>query len=116
MKNAIAGSALAISLLLVCSLAQAGSQPISIGYAHITLQEKKALKEVTLNYRYALNNAWGILSSFSFAEGDGKESEEDHKVEFKCYSPVIGPVYRINEYISPYGQADIGKVANTWYG
>ncbi|OTA14859.1 virulence-related outer membrane protein [Xenorhabdus vietnamensis] len=106
MKNAITVSTLAVGLLF-CSFSQAESQAISLGYAHVKLQENKALKGAILNYHYELSNEWGILSSFTFAKGDRKETEEDCKVKFKYYSSMIGPTYRINNYLNIYGQAGI---------
>ncbi|MBI6550103.1 hypothetical protein [Xenorhabdus lircayensis] len=69
MKKSIVVSALTTGLLF-CSLAQAESKTISLGYAHIKPQDEKALKDAILNYRYELNNEWGILSSFTEDDGD----------------------------------------------
>ncbi|MDC9606935.1 Ail/Lom family outer membrane beta-barrel protein [Xenorhabdus griffiniae] len=109
MKNLIVGSTLALGLLFG-PFAQAEYQAISVGYAHIKLQQEKALKGATLNYRYELNNEWGILSSFTLAKGDREENEEAYKAKFNYYSSMIGPTYRINEYISMYGQAGIASL------
>ncbi|WP_053014255.1 MULTISPECIES: Ail/Lom family outer membrane beta-barrel protein [Xenorhabdus] len=105
MKNSIVGSTLALGLLF-CSCTQAEVQAISVGYAHIKLQQEKALKSVTLNYRYELNNEWGILSSFTLAKG---EREETYKAKFNYYSSMKDPTYHINQYISMYGQVGIAS-------
>ncbi|MEQ1975274.1 Ail/Lom family outer membrane beta-barrel protein [Xenorhabdus sp. SGI240] len=109
MKNSIVGSTLALGLLF-CSCTQAEAQAISVGYAHIKLQQEKALKSATLNYRYELNNEWGILSSFTLAKGEREESEEAYKAKFNYYSSMKGPTYHINEYISMYGQMGIASL------
>ncbi len=89
---------------MVSALAQAETQTVSLGYAHIKPQDEKALNGATLGYRYEFNDNWGVLGNFTFAKGDRKETDEDAKGDFKYYSLMAGPTYRINEYISLYGQ------------
>lgn len=91
-------------VFMMSTLAQAETQTVSLGYAHIKPQQLKALNGATLGYRYEFDDSWGALGNFTFAKGDRKESAEYAKGDFKYYSLMAGPTYRINEYISLYGQ------------
>ncbi|AIJ07355.1 Opacity protein LomR and related surface antigens [Edwardsiella anguillarum] len=89
---------------MVSTLALAETQTVSLGYAHIRPQEEKALNGAILGYQYEFDNDWGVLGNVTFAKGGRKETDDFAKGDFKYYSLMAGPTYRINEYISVYGQ------------
>ncbi|NDK98247.1 Ail/Lom family outer membrane beta-barrel protein [Photorhabdus bodei] len=92
--------------------AQAEQHTASIGYAYVKPQDVSALNGATLSYRYELDDQWGLLSSFTFAKGDEKETTKDYhsKGDIKYYSLMAGPTYRINNYISLYGQLGLSRI------
>ncbi|KOY62361.1 hypothetical protein AM629_09025 [Photorhabdus heterorhabditis] len=90
--------------------AQAEQHTVSIGYAYVKPQDIKALNGATLSYRYELDDQWGLLSSFTFAKGDEKETEEYPKLDTKYYSLMTGPTYRINDYVSLYSQLGLSRI------
>ncbi|NHB92914.1 Ail/Lom family outer membrane beta-barrel protein [Photorhabdus cinerea] len=90
--------------------AQAEQHTASIGYAYVKPQEIKALNGATISYRYELDDQWGLLSSFTFAKGDEKETEEYSKLDAKYYSLMAGPTYRINDYVSLYSQLGLSRM------
>lgn len=105
MKKMLVTSLIASGFMVSAQVqAQAGSQTVSLGYAHITPQDEKAMNGATLGYRYEFNDDWGVLGNFTFAKDNREETEDDAKVDFKYYSLMAGPTYRINDYISLYGQ------------
>ncbi|WP_256125192.1 Ail/Lom family outer membrane beta-barrel protein [Photorhabdus luminescens] len=90
--------------------AQAEQHTASIGYAYVKPQDASALNGATLSYRYELDDQWGLLSSFTFAKGNEKETEYYTRDDLKYYSLMIGPTYRINDYISLYGQLGLSRI------
>ncbi|OCA55913.1 Ail/Lom family outer membrane beta-barrel protein [Photorhabdus namnaonensis] len=92
--------------------AQAEQNTASIGYAYVKPQDVSALNGATLSYRYELDDQWGLLSSFTFAKGDDKETTKNYhsKSDVKYYSLMAGPTYRINDYVSLYGQLGLSRI------
>ncbi|ETS30204.1 hypothetical protein BB987_16695 [Photorhabdus temperata] len=90
--------------------AHAEQHTASIGYAHVKPKDVKALNGATLSYRYELDDQWGVLSSFTFAKGDEKKTEDFPTIDTKYYSLMTGPTYRINDYISLYSQVGLSKL------
>ncbi|MQL47559.1 outer membrane beta-barrel protein [Photorhabdus khanii] len=102
------------SVFAITLPAQAEQHTASIGYAHVKPQDVKALNGATLSYRYELDDQWGVLSSFTFAKGDEKETTERQKIDTKYYSLMTGPTYRINDYISLYSQVGLSRMKLKW--
>ncbi|EEM9319620.1 Ail/Lom family outer membrane beta-barrel protein [Salmonella enterica] len=83
----------------------------SIGYAFSHINDYGNLNGVNLSYRYEFTPEWGVLGSFTWAganksddsdPGYNEHYEYNNKVNY--YSVLAGPVYRINDFVSIYGQ------------
>ncbi|EAV3188088.1 Ail/Lom family protein [Salmonella enterica subsp. enterica] len=89
----------------------------SIGYAFSHINDYGNLNGVNLSYRYGFTPEWGVLGSFSWAGGDksersGSVNEGLYKYDSKLnyYSLLAGPVYRINDFVSVYGQIGVAYI------
>lgn len=111
----------ALSLALLASIGvstavKADTQTISLGYAQSKVQDFKNIRGVNVKYRYEWNSPVSILSSFSYMSGSGDLFGEhdwygthyDDHAKVKYYSLLIGPAYRINEYVSLYALGGVG--------
>lgn len=114
MKKAILST-----LLLSCALignAQADNHSVSIGYAQSKVQDFKNIRGVNLQYRYEFDAPVSLLGSFSYMKGD--KSQKDHfyghtikdQVDTEYYSVLIGPAYRVNDYVSLYALGGMAHV------
>ncbi|MBJ9295179.1 Ail/Lom family outer membrane beta-barrel protein [Citrobacter werkmanii] len=115
------------ALLTFPSLALAmGNHTLSLGYAqtHLSALNKSASKDLhglNLKYRYEFNSDWGILTSLTATRHDAQNYSWDagklHKDgdNTTSYSSLmIGPTYRINDYVSLYGNVGMAgmKIKN----
>lgn len=109
---------LALSLLLAaigsCSMAEADTQTVSLGYSNAKMDDFKNIHGVTAKYHYQPENSLGFISSLTYMSGT-KNFDDDGdkgKAQLKYYSLLVGPSYRVNEFISLYGLAGVahGKV------
>ncbi|MES4613767.1 Ail/Lom family outer membrane beta-barrel protein [Ewingella sp. CoE-038-23] len=101
----------------VSSVAKADSQTISMGYAQSKVQDFKNIRGVNAKYRYEWDSRVSILGSFTYMSTSGNlfDSEyneytnyDDH-IKVKYYSLLVGPAYRINEYVSFYALGGVSK-------
>lgn len=101
----------------VSNVAKADSQTISLGYAQSKVQDFKNMRGVNAKYRYEWDSPISILGSFTYMSTSGnlfdEESNEytdyDDNVKVKYYSLLVGPAYRLNEYVSFYALGGIAK-------
>lgn len=108
-KTAIAALVLAGSVL-AAQYAMAESQTVSIGWAHGKIENANNLNGVNLQYRYEWNSPVSLVTSFTYMSGNQNDAWHDawgdsykQNVDTKYYSLLVGPAYRINEYVSLYG-------------
>ncbi|ENN8379063.1 outer membrane beta-barrel protein [Providencia rettgeri] len=98
---------------LVGNAAQADNQTVSIGYAQSKVQDFKNIRGVNLQYQYEWDSPLSVLGSFTYmkaSEGHtagssifGTPAQYKKDTDAKYYSLLIGPSYRLNDYISLYG-------------
>lgn len=101
----------------VSSVAKADSQTISLGYAQSKVQDFKNIRGVNAKYRYEWNSPVSILGSFTYMSASGNLFDNDStgstgyddRVKLKYYSLLVGPAYRINEYVSFYALGGINR-------
>lgn len=115
MKMKSIAMALCCSGLLVSAGALADKQTVSLGYAQAKVESFKNLRGVNAQYRYEWESPLSIIGSFSYMQGDDSYSERveafgdisgyDVKTKVKYYSLLVGPAYRINDYVSLYALA-----------
>ncbi|ENN8379066.1 Ail/Lom family outer membrane beta-barrel protein [Providencia rettgeri] len=101
---------------LMGNIAQADNQTVSIGYAQSKVQDFKNIRGVNVQYRYEWNSPISVLSSFTYMKGSddydanaGLDIIKDD-IDLKYYSLLVGPAYRVNDYISLYA---LGGIAHT---
>ncbi|WP_078002426.1 Ail/Lom family outer membrane beta-barrel protein [Izhakiella australiensis] len=100
---------LALALLpLFSSVAQADQQSVTLGWAHTSTSasDVKNLDGINVKYRYEWDSPVGIIGSFSWMKGDDEFSfsyDGHGKTKVNIYSLMVGPAWRINEYVSLYG-------------
>ncbi|MCC8458950.1 Ail/Lom family outer membrane beta-barrel protein [Photorhabdus aegyptia] len=112
MQKLLLSCGVIFSVSVITLPVQAEQNTASIGYAYVKPQDVSALNGATLSYRYELDDQWGLLSSFTFAKGDEKETTKNYhsKSDIKYYSLMAGPTYRINDYVSLYGQLGLSRI------
>ncbi|EBW8392028.1 hypothetical protein A3X38_04205 [Salmonella enterica subsp. enterica serovar Florida] len=80
----------------------------SIGYAFSHIKNFGNLNGVNLNYRYEFTPEWGAIGSFSWLKGsDTDYTDYTTKDDVNMYSLLVGPTYRLNNYVSFYGQIGV---------
>lgn len=104
--------------------AMADNQTVSVGYAQSKVEGFKNVRGVNLQYRYEFNSPFSVLSSFTYMKGsdsaDGYIDQDYLQVneDVKYYSLLVGPAYRINDYISLYAMGGLAHtkadVSVTW--
>lgn len=106
MKNISLAVLLAVSTM--SSVALASSHTVSLGYAQSDVQNFNDISGANLQYRYEFDSPLSILGSFTYMLGDGKNSyyvandAVTNNADVKYYSFLVGPAWRINEYVSLY--------------
>lgn len=111
---------ISLAVLIAASLASgaalADNQTVSVGYAQSKIEDFKNIRGVNAQYRYEWDSPWSAVGSFTYMSGDQDEhyyvdsdSVKNH-IEAKYYSLLVGPAYRINEYVSLYA---LGGFAHT---
>lgn len=114
MKKISLGILLAAGLTSGAALAD--NHTVSIGYAQSKVEDFKNIRGVNLQYRYEFDAPVSVLGSFTYMSGDEDQhyfvdaDSVKNSVDVKYYSLMVGPAYRINEYISLYA---LGGVAHT---
>ncbi len=115
------------ALLVFPTLALAmENHTLSFGYAqtHLSALKKSASKDLrglSLKYRYEFNSDWGVLTSLTatrhdvqnYRWDDGKlHKDGDNTTSYSSF--MIGPTYRINDYVSLYGNVGMAgmKIKN----
>ncbi|HBM3227443.1 TPA: Ail/Lom family outer membrane beta-barrel protein [Klebsiella oxytoca] len=115
------------ALLFSPSLALAmENHTLSLGYAqtHLSALKKSASKDLrglNLKYRYEFNSDWGVLTSLTATRHevqhyrwDAGKLHKDGDNTTSYSSLMVGPTYRINDYVSLYGNVGMAgmKVKN----
>ena len=101
---------------MVSGVALADEHSVSVGYAQSKVQDFKNIRGVNLQYRYEWNSPVSVMGSFTYMKGDDDQNYYlssdyiNNHVEAKYYSLLVGPAFRINEYVSLYA---LGGVART---
>ncbi|EJV8276144.1 outer membrane beta-barrel protein [Salmonella enterica] len=98
----------AVSTLLGSSAVMADTDSLYAGYARVKPQDYKALNGFTLGYQHEFVNGWGMMTNFTYAKGDRKETGDE--TSLKYYSLMTGPSYRINDYVGLYGQLGLAHI------
>lgn len=113
-KKIILGMVIAASTISGAAMAE--SNTLSLGYAQSDVEGFKDIRGVNLQYRYELDSPLSVLGSFTYMSGDDDQdyyvaSDAVHNsIDVKYYSLMVGPAYRINEYVSLYA---LGGIAHT---
>ncbi|MBG6246304.1 virulence protein [Candidatus Symbiopectobacterium sp. 'North America'] len=115
---------LALSVVLAamggCAIAKADTHTLSMGYSQGKVTNFKNLRGVTAKYHYQPDNSLGFISSLTYMGGEGKFNLDGDKgkAQLKYYSLLVGPSYRVNEFVSLYGLAGVahgkGKLSGTY--
>lgn len=100
------------------SLAIADSQTISLGYAQSKVQDFTNIHGVNVKYRYEWSSPISIIGSFTYMSGSDNlfdadswgNTHYDDRAELKYYSLLVGPSYRLNDYVSFYALGGVSKV------
>ncbi|WP_067708083.1 Ail/Lom family outer membrane beta-barrel protein [Erwinia sp. ErVv1] len=107
------GLTVLIAGLIMSATAMADSHSISVGYAQSKVQNFKNMPGVNLQYRYEWDSPVSLLTSFTALQNDEDESgnfmgikTNDH-VKAEYYSLMVGPAWRLNDYISLYALAGL---------
>ncbi|MEX0445965.1 Ail/Lom family outer membrane beta-barrel protein [Xenorhabdus sp. SGI246] len=130
---------LATSCLIYGSLANANSHTIGIGYAKSKIAKVTKLQGANVYYRYEWDSPISIVGTFTYMRGDdslpsfldynsravmsdSKGHSQTHlftkysgpvteKPDAKYFSLMLGPAYRINDYVSIYGLLGISHTS-----
>lgn len=108
---------------LLCSVLMAGSafadeqHTVSLGYAQSKTSDFKALKGANLQYRYEFNDKWGVIGSATYLSGNEKDWDDGlrEEIKLKYFSVLVGPSYRINEYVSPYALIGMSRIKASYH-
>lgn len=106
---------LALSMVLAAmsggAIAQADTHTISLGYSHGKVTDFNNLHGVTAKYHYQPDGSLGFISSLTYMGGEKKYNAGANKakVQLKYYSLLVGPSYRVNEFVSLYGLAGVAQ-------
>lgn len=101
---------------LMSGSALADNHTVSVGYAQSKMDNFKDIRGVNVQYRYEWNSAFSAIGSFSYMSADQDEKEEENVSVFKAStkaeytSLLVGPAYRINEYVSVYALGGLAYV------
>ena len=105
-----------VATTLASGAALADNQTVSVGYAQSKIEDFKNIRGVNVQYRYEWDSPVSLMGSFSYMSGDEDEhyylfsdSIKNH-VEAKYYSLLVGPAYRINDYVSLYALGGVARV------
>lgn len=105
-----------VAASLASGAALADNQTVSLGYAQSKVENFKNIRGVNAQYRYEWDSPLSVIGSFTYMSGDDdqkyyvdSDSVKNH-IDVKYYSLMVGPAYRINEYVSLYA---LGGVAHT---
>lgn len=108
--------AVLVAASLLSSAAFADNHTVSLGYAQSDVENFKDIRGVNAQYRYEWDSPFSVMGSFTYMSGDedqhyyvASDSVKNH-IDVKYYSLLVGPAYRINEYVSLYA---LGGVAHT---
>ncbi|MBB3323200.1 MULTISPECIES: Ail/Lom family outer membrane beta-barrel protein [Atlantibacter] len=100
---------------MVSGAALADNHTFSVGYAQSKVEDFKNIRGVNVQYRYEFDSPVSFLGSFTYMKGDDDQNYylasdyiENH-VEAKYYSLLVGPAYRINEYVSLYALGGVAR-------
>lgn len=102
--------------VLTSGMAIADSQSVSIGYAQADVKDFKNIRGVNLQYRYEFDSPFSAVGSFTYMSGSEDRNyyvdsdSVNTNIDVKYYSLMVGPAYRINEYVSLYA---LGGAART---
>ncbi|KGB02975.1 MULTISPECIES: Ail/Lom family outer membrane beta-barrel protein [Leclercia] len=111
---------LSLAVLVAAGLASgaalADNQTVSVGYAQSKVEDFKNIRGVNVQYRYEWDSPVSLMGSFTYMSGDEDEhyylfsdSVKNH-IEAKYYSLLVGPAYRINDYVSLYALGGVARV------
>jgi len=89
----------------------------------ITLEKRERhISGINVKYRYELTDNWGAIASFTHAQKSGLLTDlnvagKDHKAtdgasahyKLQYNSLMIGPTYRVNDWVSVYGTVGVGN-------
>jgi putative virulence related protein PagC len=117
---------ISLAILLAASTvsgsALADYQSLTVGYAQSKVEDFKNIRGVNLQYRYEFDDIVGVMASFSYMKNSdlkgGKDKVYEQGIEFslsrnadmKYYSVLVGPTFRLNDYVSLYA---LGGLAYT---
>lgn len=111
---------IALAVLLATGMTSgavlADNHTFSAGYAQSEVKGFKDLKGVNLQYRYEFDSPFSVVGSFSWMKSDEdytdrlSQDEISSTVEIKYYSLLVGPAYRLNDYVSLYALGGVAHV------
>lgn len=70
MKKMITAGLIVAGSILGAQSAMAGSQTVSLGYAHGKMDDVSKMNGINLQYRYELDDSWGLMGSFTWMKGN----------------------------------------------
>ncbi len=117
---------LSLALLLAAATlsgsALAEYQSVTVGYAQSKVEDFKNIRGVNLQYRYEFDDMVGVMASFNYMKNSelkggkdtgyeqGYEISRSRNADMKYYSVLVGPTFRLNDYVSLYA---LGGLAHT---
>lgn len=112
-RKVIIGCLLSSSLMISAN-ASADNHTVSLGYAQSKIQDYKKIRGLNAQYRYEWNSPVSVITSMSYMKTEDSHSLQNsygHSLhltsDFKYYSLLAGPAYRINDYVSFYALAGL---------
>lgn len=110
------------SFLMISANASADNHTVSLGYAQSKIQHFKDIRGLNAQYRYEWDSPVSVISSVTYMtlKEQNNLSQADsvpklyEKIDFKYYSLLVGPAYRINDYVSLYALAGLAHTENNY--
>ena len=96
------------------------SNSVSLGYSQGKFAKADTLKGFNLKYSHEFDNQWGLITSATYMKAETQNAQftthgtvlgslkvnSEYKHQYS--SLLIGPTYRVNEYINLYGTLGLG--------
>lgn len=112
---------LGLSVLLIAmgsvSVAHAVTQTVTLGYSQAWIKDLDRVdgKGLTAKYHYQGSAPVGVIGAATYMGASVKGINEDQnrvKLNFRYFSLLAGPSYKINDYVSIYGMTGVanGKI------
>ena len=110
------------SFFMTSANASEDNHTFSLGYAQSKIQYFKNIRGLNAQYRYEWDSPVSVISSVTYMKTEVKNNLPQgnfaprlyEKIDFKYYSLLVGPAYRINDYVSLYALAGLAHTENNY--